>query len=133
MKGRHENASRDLPNASQRTIVFTVMLGFMFFLLWFWLRRDGQANADANVENEPNTEPSAATISDPRVLDEAAACEISLELAAGAIPSEFARHQRVQPTVGGYLVWLIERCCTRRDNADAVERRLLYEERVTIL
>ena len=33
----------------------------------------------------------------------------------------------------GYLVWLIERCCRRRDNADTVERLLLYEERVTIL
>lgn len=119
MKGCDENESRDLPNASRSIMAFTVMLGFMFLLFWFWLRRDGQANADANVENEPNTEPSAATISDPTVLD---------ETAAGEIPSELARHQRVQPTVDGYLVWLIERCCRRRDNADTVERRLLHEE-----
>ena len=28
--------------------------------------------------------------------------------------------------------WFIERCCRRRDNAATTERRLLYEERVTI-
>ena len=42
--------------------------------------------------------------------------------------------QRIEPTVEGYLNWLIERCCRRRDGAATTERRLLYEEleRVTI-
>lgn len=122
MKGCDGGEFDEPSNASLGMMAFTVMLGFMFLLLWFCQRRDGQANADANVENEPDAEPAA--FSDPTVLEETVADE--------NLP-EPARPQRIQPTVEGYLIWLIERCCRRRDSAATVESRLLYEERVTIL
>ena len=122
MKGCDADGSDDSTNAPQSTMGFTVMLGFMFLLLWFCLRRYGQANADVDVENEPDAEPAA--ISEHTAPSEAAAVEV---------PPEPMRHHSIQPTVEGYLVWLNERCSRRRDNAATVERRLLYEERVTIL
>ena len=57
-----------------------------------------------------------------------------LEEEASSMPNPAASSRPIQqPTVEGYVNWLLERCCRRRDSASSHERRLLYEERVTIL
>ena len=74
--------------------------------------------------DEPDAEP--AIHEETAVVDESAAVTGEEDRAELVEP-------RVEPTVEGYLNWLIERCSRRRDNATTSERRLLYEERVTVL
>ena len=95
---------------------FTAVLGFMFLLFWFCVGRGRQANANLNHENEPGAEP--AVSSDPTVFYDTLADEDHQQPADG--------RQRTEPTVEGYLNWLIEPCCRRRDSDATTERRLLY-------
>ena len=93
MKGCGRGETNTPSNSSHGMMAFTAVLGFMFLLFWFCVRRGRQANANLNYENEPNAEP--ADFSDPTVFGETLAEEDHQQPADG--------RQKIEPTVEGYL------------------------------
>ena len=122
MKGCDEVGADEASGTSYGMMVSTLVLGFIFLVFWFCMRRNGQVIANLDDENEPNATP--AVSNEPTVIDDE-----MVDTTNVASSSSSTR----PPTVEGYLNWPLERCCRRRDNALTHERRLLYEERVTIL
>ena len=111
------------PVPSLSLMVLTAVLGFLFLLVWTCVRMGWYGSRNLADGNEPDAEPAS---SDEPAVVEAATHAVEESLFGPVEP-------RVETTVEGYLNWLIERCCRRRDNTNTRERCLLYEERVRIL
>ena len=60
MKGCDEVEPHEASSASYGIMVFTLVLGFIFMVFWFCLRRNEQVNANMDPENGPNANPAVS-------------------------------------------------------------------------
>ena len=120
-----KGCSEDMAESSDVSfgmMAFTFVLGFLCLLAWRWMRVGNVAHM-----GEPDEEP---------MVNDGASMEVD-STGGHELPSSSAAEAptRAAPvlTAENYILWLLERCSRRRDQAMDDNRRQLYQERVTIL
>ena len=125
-------------------LVFALVFGFCCTV--FWMVVNGmQRNQQA--QNEPDAEPMVNEENEVERNVVAYVPPVSVEMERNVVayvPS--SEIDAAPPALSGgssssgtaltaenYVVWLLDRCCRRRDQTSDGNRRRLYEERVTIL
>ena len=103
---------------------FSIAICGLAVLLFWWFCSGNRRNNENQFE--PDAEPDASLAHNPQAHDE----DVEMSVAAEAEPQEL---QRREPNAEDYVAWLIERCERRRLSADNGARRILYNERITIL
>jgi len=106
-------------------VLFTAILGLVVLLIWWMWSGNHHDNAN---QFEPDAEPDAHLAHNPAAAHDE---DVEMSVAAEAEPQQ--ELQRREPNAEDNVSWLIERCGRRRLTAQDGARRILYNERITIL